>query len=98
MQPTECSATPMHGKPGTAGERSFIMVKPEGVARGLVSEIIGRWEKRGYTLVAIKVVQPDASWRALTTRTCRRAPSSRILCTTCPPPAPWWLWCGRART
>jgi nucleoside-diphosphate kinase len=60
MQPTECSATPMHGKPGTAGERSFIMVKPEGVARGLVSEIIGRWEKRGYTLVAIKVVQPDA--------------------------------------
>ena len=50
----------MHGKPGTAGERTFLMVKPEGVARGLVSEIIGRWEKRGYTLVGIKVLQPDA--------------------------------------
>ena len=60
MQPTECSAAPMHGKPGTAGERTFLMVKPEGVARGLVSEIIGRWEKRGYTLVGIKVLQPDA--------------------------------------
>jgi nucleoside diphosphate kinase len=30
-----------------------------GVARGLVHEIIRRWEQRGFTLVAIKVIQPD---------------------------------------
>lgn len=32
----------------------FIMIKPDGVNRGLVSEIIGRFEKRGYKLVGIR--------------------------------------------
>ena len=35
------------------------MVKPDGVARGLVHEIIRRWESRGFTLVGIKILQPD---------------------------------------
>lgn len=35
------------------------MCKPDAVQRGLVGEIIARWEKRGYKLCAIKVVQPD---------------------------------------
>ena len=35
------------------------MVKPDGVARGVVHEIIRRWEQRGFTLVGIKVLQPD---------------------------------------
>lgn len=30
------------------------MIKPDGVNRGLVSEIVGRFEKRGYKLVAIR--------------------------------------------
>ncbi|CCF58800.1 hypothetical protein KAFR_0F02030 [Kazachstania africana CBS 2517] len=38
-------------------ERTFIAIKPDGVQRGLVSNIIGRFEKRGYKLVAIKLVQ-----------------------------------------
>nr|ABR23367.1 nucleoside diphosphate kinase [Ornithodoros parkeri] len=38
-------------------ERSFIMVKPDGVQRGLVGEIIQRFEKRGYKLVALKFMQ-----------------------------------------
>ncbi|XP_064479847.1 nucleoside diphosphate kinase-like [Ornithodoros turicata] len=38
-------------------ERSFIMVKPDGVQRGLVGEIIRRFEKRGYKLVALKLMQ-----------------------------------------
>ncbi|CAL9735231.1 nucleoside diphosphate kinase [Monosporozyma servazzii] len=38
-------------------ERTFIAVKPDGVQRGLVSNIIGRFEQRGYKLVGIKLVQ-----------------------------------------
>ena len=38
-------------------ERTFIMVKPDGVHRGLVGEIIKRFEQRGYKLVGIKTVQ-----------------------------------------
>lgn len=32
------------------------MVKPDGVQRGLVGEIVGRFEKRGYQLVNAKMV------------------------------------------
>ena len=58
---TECAAAapPLYGVPGTAGERTFLMVKPDGVARGVVHDIIRRWEQRGYTLVGIKILQPD---------------------------------------
>ncbi|CAL8088216.1 unnamed protein product [Calicophoron daubneyi] len=42
-------------------ERTFIMVKPDGVQRGLVGETIKRFEQRGYKLVALKMVHaPDA--------------------------------------
>ncbi|KAI6229947.1 Nucleoside diphosphate kinase [Aphelenchoides fujianensis] len=37
-------------------ERTFIAVKPDGVQRNLVAKIIGRFEERGYKLVAIKMV------------------------------------------
>jgi hypothetical protein len=37
-------------------ERSFIMVKPDGVQRNLVGKIIARFEDRGYKIVAIKMV------------------------------------------
>jgi len=37
-------------------EQSFIMVKPDGVNRGLVGEIIKRFEQRGYKLVAMKMM------------------------------------------
>jgi len=39
-----------------ATERTFIMVKPDGVQRGLVGEIIRRFEQRGYKLVALKLL------------------------------------------
>ena len=35
-------------------ERTFVMVKPDGVQRGLVGEVIARLEKRGLRLVAAK--------------------------------------------
>ena len=36
-------------------ERTYIMVKPDGVQRGLVGEIIHRFERRGLKLVALKM-------------------------------------------
>merc|ERR1712141_526398 len=44
--------------PKVINERTFIAVKPDGVQRGLVGNIISRFENRGYKLVAIKVCQP----------------------------------------
>ncbi|ERN40087.1 nucleoside diphosphate kinase [Rubidibacter lacunae KORDI 51-2] len=35
-------------------ERTFIMVKPDGVQRGLVGEVIQRLECKGFTLVGLK--------------------------------------------
>lgn len=39
-------------------EQSFIMVKPDGVQRGKVADIIRRFEDRGFKLVGIKVLVP----------------------------------------
>ena len=46
-------------------ERTFIMVKPNGVARGLVGEIVGRFERRGFVLRGMKALRID---RALAER------------------------------
>ncbi|XP_016202178.1 uncharacterized protein LOC107643122 [Arachis ipaensis] len=40
-------------------ERTFIAIKPDGVQRGLISEIISRFERKGYKLVGIKVLVPS---------------------------------------
>jgi nucleoside-diphosphate kinase len=45
------------GKKMSNQERTFIMVKPDGVHRGLVGEIIKRFEQRGYKLVGLKFMQ-----------------------------------------
>eukprot|EP01111_Echinosteliopsis_oligospora_P004737 TRINITY_DN177_c0_g1_i1.p1 TRINITY_DN177_c0_g1~~TRINITY_DN177_c0_g1_i1.p1 ORF type:complete len:154 (-),score=48.17 TRINITY_DN177_c0_g1_i1:69-530(-) len=37
-------------------ERTFLAIKPDGVQRGLVGEIISRLEKKGFQLVALKTV------------------------------------------
>lgn len=42
-----------------AREQTFIMVKPDGVQRGLVGEIIKRFETKGYKLVALKMDRPS---------------------------------------
>ena len=46
-------------------ERTFIMVKPNGVARGLVGEVVARFERRGFTLRGMKALRID---RALAER------------------------------
>ena len=40
-------------------ERTFIAIKPDGVQRGYVAEIIGRFEKKGFKLVGLKQLIPS---------------------------------------
>ena len=38
-------------------ERTFVMIKPDGVQRNLVGEIIGRFEAKGFTLIGLKMMK-----------------------------------------
>ena len=40
-------------------ETTYVMVKPDGVQRGLIGEIIGRFERKGLKLVDLKSVVPS---------------------------------------
>jgi nucleoside-diphosphate kinase len=40
-------------------ERSLVLVKPDGFARGLTGEVLRRIEVKGYTFVALQVLTPD---------------------------------------
>ena len=40
-------------------ENTFVMVKPDGVARGLVGEVIGRFERKGLSLTRIRMLTID---------------------------------------
>ncbi len=40
-------------------ERTLVLVKPDGVQRGLIGEIISRFERTGLKLVALKMLQMD---------------------------------------
>ena len=42
-----------------APERTFIAIKPDGVQRGLVGEILGRFERKGFKLVGLKQITPS---------------------------------------
>jgi len=36
-------------------ERTLVLVKPDGVARGLVGEVLSRIERKGFTIVALEL-------------------------------------------
>ena len=40
-------------------ERTLVLVKPDGVQRGLIGEVISRLERRGLKLVALKLMRMD---------------------------------------
>ena len=42
-------------------ERTLVLVKPDGVQRGLIGEVISRLERRGLKLVGMKFMQVDAA-------------------------------------
>ena len=40
-------------------ERTFIAIKPDAVQRGLIGEILQRFEKKGFKIIGLKFVQLD---------------------------------------
>ena len=36
-------------------ERTLVLIKPDGVARGLVGEVLGRIERKGFRIVALEM-------------------------------------------
>jgi nucleoside-diphosphate kinase len=46
-------------------ERTLVLIKPDGVARGLVGEVIGRIEQKGYRIIGLRLLHAD---RALLAR------------------------------
>ena len=39
-------------------ETTYVMIKPDGVQRGLIAEILGRFERKGLQLVGLKSIVP----------------------------------------
>jgi nucleoside-diphosphate kinase len=42
-------------------EKTLILVKPDGVRRGLVGEVISRIETKGYAIDALRMLQADSA-------------------------------------
>ena len=40
-------------------ERTYIMIKPDGVQRGFIGRIISRFEDKGFRLVGLKMLQAE---------------------------------------
>ena len=78
-----------------AAERTFIAIKPDGVQRGLVGEILGRFECKGFKLIGLKQITPSRALLSSITACTKSALSSLA-----------WLisllldlsspWCGKA--
>lgn len=50
-------ATRGRGSIGVLAERTYVMVKPDGVQRGLVGDIITRFERKGFKMIGLKMFQ-----------------------------------------
>ena len=42
-------------------EKTLILIKPDGVARGLVGEVISRIESKGYSIDAVRMLKAERS-------------------------------------
>ena len=61
-------------------ERTFIAIKPDGVQRGLVGEILGRFERKGFKLVGLKQITPSRELAEQPTASTRSALTLQV----------WW--------
>lgn len=57
LGPWRRAAVPSLRVRSAAIERSYVMVKPDGVQRGLVGEIISRFERKGFQLKGLKLFE-----------------------------------------
>jgi len=55
-QSTSCEASIVSSPPP---ERCVIMVKPDGVQRGLVGEIVRRFERKGFQMIGMKMMRAE---------------------------------------
>ena len=73
-----------------ATEETLVLVKPDGVARGLTGAILARIEAKGYALVDIRLVEPDRDTaRARTTPSTRASRSTSRCSSSCCRDHPW---------
>jgi nucleoside-diphosphate kinase len=42
-------------------ERTLVLVKPDGVQRGLIGEVVGRFERKGFRIAALKLMKMDTA-------------------------------------
>lgn len=56
LQEDSCPSNPNPEIMASPRERTFLMIKPDGVQRGLVGKIIQRFEEKGFKLVAMKMM------------------------------------------
>lgn len=45
-------------------QRTLVLIKPDGVRRGLVGEVLARIEKKGYSISALRMLQADRTMLA----------------------------------
>ncbi|GAA0148522.1 hypothetical protein Leryth_021370 [Lithospermum erythrorhizon] len=72
LQEQEALAAPM--------ERTFIAIKPDGVQRGVMSEIITRFERKGFKLVGIKIMIPSKDFAGKHYHDLKERPFYKGLC------------------
>ncbi|XP_054442709.1 nucleoside diphosphate kinase, mitochondrial [Pteronotus mesoamericanus] len=65
---------PNSGGPSWTRERTLVAVKPDGVQRRLVGDVIRRFERRGFKLVGMKMLQAPESILAEHYHDLRRKP------------------------
>ena len=72
-----------------AWQRTLVLVKPDGVRRGLIGEVLRRIEAKGYTLVAARAARGDAASCSPSTTPSTRASRStgRSSSSCCPGPS-----------
>lgn len=44
-------------------ERTFIAIKPDGVQRAIIGEVIKRFEMKGFKLVGMKMLHVSIDWK-----------------------------------
>ena len=74
-----------------AMEQTYLMVKPDGVQRGLCGEILSRFEKKGLKIVAMKMM-------VISKETAENHYGEHKGKPFFPSLIPSWPWCSRVRT
>merc|ERR1711915_1026563 len=68
-----------------SAERTFIAVKPDGVQRGLIGEIIKRFEQKGFKMCGMKFMQASEEHMKKHYEDLLTSLSTLALLSTCPP-------------